>query len=85
MGSPALVLSNPQLWSAEQPNLYTLRVVQDGMAFSTKVGIREVKIEGTKLLVNGKRVLLKAPTATTPTPNAAAPSPTRRCCAMSSL
>ncbi|MCQ2206574.1 MAG: DUF4981 domain-containing protein, partial [Bacteroidaceae bacterium] len=47
------------LWSAEQPNLYTLRVVQDGMAFSTKVGIREVKIEGTKLLVNGKRVLLK--------------------------
>lgn len=59
VGSPALVLSNPQLWSAEQPNLYTLRVVQDGMAFSTKVGIREVKIDGTKLLVNGKRVLLK--------------------------
>ena len=48
-----------QLWNAEQPNLYTLRVVQDGYAFSTKVGIREVKIDGTRLLVNGKPVLLK--------------------------
>lgn len=55
----SIMVENPQLWNAEQPNLYTLRVVQDGMAFSTKVGIREVKIDGTRLLVNGKRVYLK--------------------------
>ena len=58
-GTYAIDVQNPQLWNAEQPNLYTLRVVQDGMAFSTKVGIREVKIVGTKLLVNGQRVYLK--------------------------
>lgn len=58
-------VDNAQLWNAEQPNLYTLNIVQHGsdgrdvMAFSTKVGIREVKIQGSLLYVNGKRVLLK--------------------------
>lgn len=55
-----------KLWTAETPHLYTLNVVQidaatgsEEMAFSTKVGLREVKIEGSKLLVNGTAVLLK--------------------------
>ncbi len=53
------------LWTAETPSLYTLDIVQrnadgaDCMAFSTKVGIREVKIIGSLLYVNGRRVLLK--------------------------
>lgn len=61
----AFDVDNPLLWSAETPDLYTVRVIQksaDGkeeMAFSTKYGIREVKIEGSKLLVNGQKVLLK--------------------------
>ena len=60
-----LEVPNPLLWNAEQPNLYTLRVIQknaagkDEMAFSTKVGIRTVEIKGTQLLVNGSPVLLK--------------------------
>ena len=54
----------PELWSAEKPNLYRLDVVQRGnpgqeMAFSTPVGIRDVKIDNSLLWINGKRVFLK--------------------------
>lgn len=60
-----LPVIRPQLWNAEQPHLYTLCIIQhdedgrDEMAFSTKVGIREVEIRGSLLYVNGQRVLLK--------------------------
>jgi len=55
---------DPKLWSAEKPNLYRVDIVQrngsaDELAFSTPVGIREVKIEGPLLYINGKRVFLK--------------------------
>jgi len=56
---------NVACWSAEQPNLYTVRIIQqdaqgnDEMAFSTKYGFREVAIHGSLLYVNGKRVFLK--------------------------
>ncbi|MCM1310031.1 MAG: DUF4981 domain-containing protein [Bacteroides sp.] len=55
---------NPELWSAEKPNLYRLDLIQrngdvDELAFSTPVGIREVKIDGSLLYINGKRVFLK--------------------------
>lgn len=46
------------LWSAEEPNLYTLDVIQPGQAFSTKVGVRQVEIKNSQLMVNGKRVIL---------------------------
>ncbi len=58
-------VQDAQLWTAETPSLYTLDIVQRGsdgsdvMAFSTKVGIREVKIIGSLLYVNGQRVMLK--------------------------
>lgn len=53
------------LWSAESPDLYTVEVIQrddkgnEEMAFSTKHGFREVKIDGSLLYINGKRVFLK--------------------------
>ena len=58
-------VENPQLWSAELPNLYTLRIVQkdaqgsDEMAFATKVGLRKIEIKNSLLYVNNKRVFLK--------------------------
>ena len=64
-GKAKFYVPNAQLWSAESPTLYHLDIVQkdnagkDLMAFSTKVGIREVKIMGSLLYVNGKRVILK--------------------------
>jgi beta-galactosidase len=52
-------------WSAEQPNLYPLRVslhVPDGSiaeAMTVQVGFRRVEITGLDLLVNGARVFLR--------------------------
>ena len=56
---------NPDLWSAEQPNLYRLIIVLDNAqgttaeVISAKVGFREVAIENGQLLVNGVPVYFK--------------------------
>ena len=58
-------IENVKLWSAEKPNLYTVRVLQyddmgkQEMAFSTKHGFREVKIENSLIYINGQRVFFK--------------------------
>ena len=58
-------LENIQAWTAETPNLYTVRIIQkDGagkeeMAFSTKYGFRDIKIENSIVYINGKRVFFK--------------------------
>jgi len=54
----------PALWSAEAPNLYTLRVhayTKKGLAESTDIpfGFRTVEIKGNQVLVNGQPVLFK--------------------------
>ena len=51
-------------WTAETPNLYTVRIIQreegkEEMAFSTKYGFRDIKIKGPVLYVNGQRVFFK--------------------------
>lgn len=64
-GKVRFLVKDAMPWTAETPNLYTLDIVQkdaagkDLMAFSTKVGIREVRITGSLLYVNGRRVVLK--------------------------
>ena len=55
---------DPALWSAEDPNLYTLAVRADtrkAVAENTEVpfGFRTVEIVGNQLLVNGKPILIK--------------------------
>lgn len=58
-------LDNLLPWTAETPNLYTVRIVQrdeegyDEMAFSTKYGFRDIKIHGPLVYINGKRVFFK--------------------------
>ncbi len=60
-----LTVEQPAQWSAEQPHLYTLVLTLRDPAgeaiehLSTRVGFREVKVEGRDLLVNGQPVLLK--------------------------
>ena len=54
----------PALWSAEAPNLYTLRVqayTKKGIAESVDIpfGFRTVEIKGNQVLVNGQPVLFK--------------------------
>lgn len=62
--SAKFTVEDPQLWSSEFPTLYRIDIVEsingnEELAFSTPVGIREVKIEGSLLYINGKRVFLK--------------------------
>ena len=57
-------LFEPRLWSAETPNLYTLRVSScHGNKVTESVnldfGFRSVEIKDSQLLVNGKPVLIK--------------------------
>jgi len=57
-------VSDVKLWSAEQPNLYTLTVSasdRKGVCESTEIkfGFRSVEIKNAQLLVNGQPVLIK--------------------------
>ena len=59
-----LHITQPQLWTAETPTLYrlVLNVKQQGKTIQTveqRVGLREVKVVGKQLLVNGKPVKLR--------------------------
>lgn len=58
-GKASISVADVKLWSAEIPTLYTLNVVQNGMAFSTKVGFRSIEIKGSLLYINGKRIFMK--------------------------
>ena len=58
------VVQNPALWSAEIPNLYTLKVTasdKKGVVESTSIdfGFRTVEIRNSQLLVNGQPILIK--------------------------
>lgn len=48
-------LSKPMLWDPEHPNLHTLQVDLDGDAQQTaiRLGVREIKLDGNQVLVNG--------------------------------
>lgn len=52
-------------WTAETPNLYTVRFVQrdeqgrEEMAWSTKWGFRDIKIKQSLVYINGQKVLFK--------------------------
>lgn len=63
-GQISLVLEDPLKWDAEHPHLYTLvtsLIDRDESLLSRrdKVGFREVKVDGNKLLVNGRPVKLR--------------------------
>ena len=56
------IISNVKHWNAETPNLYDLLVELDGkelQATNIKVGFRNLKIENSQFLVNGKAILMK--------------------------
>ena len=44
-----------RLWSPESPNLHTVAV--DGC--TARFGVREIRVDGTRLLLNGKPLFLK--------------------------
>ncbi len=56
-------INQPKLWSAEQPNLYTIKYTLESAGEETtwqlKIGLRDVRIENGKFLINGKPILQK--------------------------
>lgn len=61
--SAALTVRNARLWNPESPELYTLTTTLsvDGREVQTnkqRVGLRQVSVEGNRLLVNGRPVKL---------------------------
>ncbi len=59
-----LKIPNPQLWSAQSPNLHNLTVslLKAGKIidkYNLPIGIRTIEVKGDKLLLNGQEVLLK--------------------------
>ena len=57
-------VANPRLWSLEEPHLYTLRLSllkgdQPADEWSHRIGLRTIKVEGNKLLLNGRPLLIK--------------------------
>ena len=58
-------VANPKLWSAEAPNLYTLKLeLQDAAGrnieqTTLKVGFRQINIRGGQLLINGNAIKIR--------------------------
>ncbi len=54
------IIKNPKLWSPDKPNLYSARVIigdNEDDQFD-RFGVRSLKTEGYKILLNGKRIKL---------------------------
>ena len=54
-----LIIENPQLWSCETPNLYTLAVRTEEDYYEERFGIRKIEVKGDEFLLNGKPVYFK--------------------------
>jgi beta-glucuronidase len=49
----------PMLWSPETPKLYTVHISFMEDALAEKVGFREIRVKGTEICLNGKKIFLK--------------------------
>lgn len=56
-------ISNPRLWSLDQPNFYTFNVIvnDQGQTWSIplRVGFRDIKFQNNGILLNGKPVIIR--------------------------
>ena len=53
-GDFEFTLSNPKLWSPEEPHLYTLTLLCGEETYSTRFGLRSIESRNRKLYLNGK-------------------------------
>ena len=54
-----LEVPNPQLWSAETPNLYTVNIAVGGDIYTQKYGFRRIENRDGRVFINGKRIMFK--------------------------
>lgn len=60
----SLTVPNAALWSPDTPNLYqlTVELLRDGVVidrYTLEIGVRTIKVEGDRLLLNGEPVYLR--------------------------
>ncbi len=53
------IKSKPQLWEPTAPKVYATTVAVGSDTVSDEIGFREIKVDGTRILLNGKPVFLK--------------------------
>ncbi|MBQ5749098.1 MAG: beta-galactosidase, partial [Oscillospiraceae bacterium] len=58
-GRAELRVLNVRPWTADEPNLYPLRISANGETIYEQVGFREVTIDGKVFKINGKHIKLK--------------------------
>ena len=54
-----LEVQNPELWTAETPNLYTVNISVGGDVYTQKYGFRKIENRDGRVFINGKRVMFK--------------------------
>ena len=61
--SGKIILDNVRLWDIGEPNLYTLKVclINDTVTdeYKETFGVREIKVENNRLILNGREIFLK--------------------------
>ena len=55
----AVIKAKPELWSPENPKLYDVSLSIDGDRLSDRIGFREFRVEGARILLNGKERFMK--------------------------
>ena len=54
-----MLRAQPELWSPENPKLYEVEVSFRKDCLSDRVGFRQIQVEGTNILLNGKAIFLR--------------------------
>jgi beta-galactosidase len=58
-GSIEIAVDKPVLWNAENPYLYTLKLISCGEVITEKVGFRDIKVINGVVVVNGVNIKIK--------------------------
>lgn len=58
-GTIDFLVDDPELWSDEEPNLYTLLITCGGETIPVKVGFRHIEVKDGVLYFNGEKIKLK--------------------------
>lgn len=53
------ISAEPELWSPENPKLYSVTFTADGDSFTDRIGFRTIETRGKRILLNGQPVFLK--------------------------
>ncbi len=51
--------ASPALWSPGNPKLYEVKIISEQDMINDKIGFRNISVEGTDILLNGKKIFLK--------------------------